>query len=250
MTRPPFAVSDVGPVANDDGGGPVGVGVETAVPAPEYRLALAVVRVPVSTPRAGLGRALRRDGGGGNAEFRSLLTEEFSDMADSARLSLSLRLALVFLPGCSTVPRAEASMLMGWRLSTATSLGWASSRMWRICCRSWSRRWEQRRDCSRALATACRWRLLPLGLPAMWCWCLRRTRQRCCRSRFRRRCRSSWVSTRYSVVTIVTPWTPLRYALANGQRPLRYRLPRPGWFRVPLRCHNGVRQGIARHRLR
>ena len=58
----------LGPVADGDGGSPFGVGVETAVPAPEHRLALAV-RVSVSAARAGLGRALRRDGDGGNAEF-------------------------------------------------------------------------------------------------------------------------------------------------------------------------------------
>ena len=65
---------DVGPVANDDGGSPVGVGVETTIPASENRLALAVVRVPVSAARAGLGRAVRRDGDGGDAEFGGFLT--------------------------------------------------------------------------------------------------------------------------------------------------------------------------------
>ncbi len=53
-------------------------------------------------------------------------------MADSARLSLSLRLAATFLPGVAVVPRADAVKLMGCRLSTATILGWASSRMLRI----------------------------------------------------------------------------------------------------------------------
>ena len=82
MTGLPFAVPDVGPVANDDGGSPVGVGVEIAVPAPEHRLALAVVGVPVSAARARLGRAVRRDGDGGYAEFGGFLPQEFSDMAD------------------------------------------------------------------------------------------------------------------------------------------------------------------------
>ena len=45
-------------------------------------------------------------------------------MADSARLSLSLRLAATFLPGATAVPRADAIMLMACRLSTATILGW------------------------------------------------------------------------------------------------------------------------------
>lgn len=74
---------DVGPVADYDGGSPVGVGVETAVPAPEHRLALAVIGVPVSAARAGLGRALRRNGDGWYAEFGSFLAQEFADVADS-----------------------------------------------------------------------------------------------------------------------------------------------------------------------
>ena len=78
----PFAVSDECPVADDDGGSPVGVGVETAVPAPERRLALAVIRVPVSAARAGLGRALRRNGDIGNAEFGGFFPQEFADVAD------------------------------------------------------------------------------------------------------------------------------------------------------------------------
>ena len=53
-------------------------------------------------------------------------------MAASARLSLSFLLAATFLPGAATVPRAEAFMLMWRRLSTATILGWASSRISRI----------------------------------------------------------------------------------------------------------------------
>ena len=65
---------DVGPVANGDGGSPVGVGVETALPALERRLALAVVRVPVSAARASLGRAVRWDGDGGYAEFGGFLS--------------------------------------------------------------------------------------------------------------------------------------------------------------------------------
>ena len=55
MTRPPFAVPDVGPVADDDGGGPVGMSVQAAVPAPEHRLALAVIRAPVSAAWASAG---------------------------------------------------------------------------------------------------------------------------------------------------------------------------------------------------
>ena len=78
----PFAMPDVSPVANDDGGSPVGVGVETAVPAPEYRLALAVLGVPVSATRAGLGRALRRDGDGGYSEFGGFLAQQLANMAD------------------------------------------------------------------------------------------------------------------------------------------------------------------------
>ena len=73
---------DVGPVADDNGGSPVGVGVEAAFPAPEHRLALAVIRVPVSAARAGLGRALRRDGDGGNAEFGGFLPQEGAHVAD------------------------------------------------------------------------------------------------------------------------------------------------------------------------
>ena len=82
MTGLPFAVPDEGPIADDDGGSPVGVGVETTVPAPEYRLALAVTRVPVSAARAGLRRALRRNGDGGYAEFGGFLTEQLSHVAD------------------------------------------------------------------------------------------------------------------------------------------------------------------------
>ena len=73
---------DEGTVADDDGGSPVGVGIETAIPAPEHRLALAVVRAPVSAARAGLGRALRWNGDGGNAEFGGFLAEEVADVAD------------------------------------------------------------------------------------------------------------------------------------------------------------------------
>ena len=73
---------NVGPVANDNGGSPIGVGVETAVPAPEHRLALAVFGVPVSAARAGLGRAVRRNGDSWYAEFGGFLTEEFADVAD------------------------------------------------------------------------------------------------------------------------------------------------------------------------
>ena len=63
-------------------------------------------------------------------------------MAESARLSLSFRLAATFLPGAAMVPRAEAIMLMGCRLSMATILGCASSRIARVCRRiSWSRVW-------------------------------------------------------------------------------------------------------------
>ena len=82
MTGLPFAMSEVSPVANDNGGSPVGVGVETAIPAPEHRLALAVIRVPVSAARASLGRALRRDGDGWYAEFGGFLPQEFADVAD------------------------------------------------------------------------------------------------------------------------------------------------------------------------
>ena len=57
-------VPDVGPVANDDGGSPVGVGVETAVPTPEPRLALAVVGVAGLRRRERLRPALRRNGDG------------------------------------------------------------------------------------------------------------------------------------------------------------------------------------------
>ena len=55
----PFAAPDVRLVADDGGGSPIGVGIETTVPAPEYRLALAFVRVPVSAVPTGLGRAVR-----------------------------------------------------------------------------------------------------------------------------------------------------------------------------------------------
>ena len=82
MTRPPFAVPDVGPVADDDGGGPVGMSVQAAVPAPEHPLALAVIRAPVSAAWAGLGRAVRRDGDGGYAELGGFLTQELSDVSD------------------------------------------------------------------------------------------------------------------------------------------------------------------------
>ena len=60
------------------------MGVETAVPAPENRLALAVIVVPVSAARAGLGRALRRNGDGGYAEFGGLLAHELADVADGS----------------------------------------------------------------------------------------------------------------------------------------------------------------------
>ena len=82
MTRLPFAVPDVGPVANDDGGSPAGVGFETAVPASENRLALTVVRVPVSAARAGLGRAVCRDGDGGGAEPGGFPTQKVSHISD------------------------------------------------------------------------------------------------------------------------------------------------------------------------
>ena len=72
----PFAVPDVSPVANDDACSPIGVGVETAMPAPEHRLALAVVRVPVSAARAGLGRVVRRNRDVGYAEFGGFLPQE------------------------------------------------------------------------------------------------------------------------------------------------------------------------------
>ena len=78
----PFAVPGEGPVADDDGSSPVGVGVETAVPAPKHRLALAVIGVPVSAARAGLGRAVRRNGDGWYAELRGFLPQEFADVAD------------------------------------------------------------------------------------------------------------------------------------------------------------------------
>ena len=81
MTRPPFAVPDVGPVADDDGGSPVGMSVQAAFPAPEHRLALAVAGVPVSAARAGLGRAVRRDGDGGYSELGGFLTQELSDVS-------------------------------------------------------------------------------------------------------------------------------------------------------------------------
>ena len=75
------------------------VGVETAVPAPEHRLALAVGRVSVSAARAGLGRALRRDGDGGYAEFGGFLLEEFADVPDGrlgeAFVEFALRLGVL-----------------------------------------------------------------------------------------------------------------------------------------------------------
>ena len=70
MTGLPFAVPDVGPVADDDGSSSVGVGVETAVPAPEHCLAFAVALALVSTARVSLGRALRRNGDGEYVEYR------------------------------------------------------------------------------------------------------------------------------------------------------------------------------------
>ena len=73
---------NVCPVANDNGGSPIGVGVEAAITAPELRLALVVVRVSVSAARAGLRRAVRRNGDGGYAEFGGFLSEEFADVAD------------------------------------------------------------------------------------------------------------------------------------------------------------------------
>ena len=73
---------DKGPVADDDGRSPVGVGVKTAFPAPEHRLALAVARAPVSAARAGLGRALRRNGDGRDAEFGGFLAQQLADVAD------------------------------------------------------------------------------------------------------------------------------------------------------------------------
>ena len=61
-------------------------------------------------------------------------------MADSARLSFILRLLTTFLPGGVAVPRAEAIMLMGCRLSMATSSGRCSVRILLIWCRIvWSR---------------------------------------------------------------------------------------------------------------
>ena len=63
-------------------------------------------------------------------------------MADSARLALSLRSAATLWPGAALVPRAEAIMLMGCRLSMATIFGCGSSRIALICRRSsWSRVW-------------------------------------------------------------------------------------------------------------
>ncbi len=61
---------DEGLFADDDGGSPIGMGVEPAVPA------------PVSAARAGLGRAVRRNGDGGYAEFGGFLLQEFADVAD------------------------------------------------------------------------------------------------------------------------------------------------------------------------
>ena len=59
MTEPPSVVH-VGAVTHDDGGCPVGMGVEAAGTTPEHRLALArVIQVSVSAARAGLRRALR-----------------------------------------------------------------------------------------------------------------------------------------------------------------------------------------------
>ena len=145
MAVPPFAVPDIGPVANDNGGSPVGVGVETAIPAPEHRLALAVARAPISAARAGLGRAVRRNGDGGYAEFGGFLSEEFADVVDGGlgEAFVEFSFGSNVLPGARAVPRADAIKLMGCRLSTATSLGWVFSRMLRICRRiSWSRRWE------------------------------------------------------------------------------------------------------------
>jgi hypothetical protein len=66
MTGLPFASPDECPLASDDGGSPVGV--ETAVPAAEHRLALSAARVPVSDARTGLGRGAV-GGNGGRAEF-------------------------------------------------------------------------------------------------------------------------------------------------------------------------------------
>ena len=121
----PFAVPDPGPVADDDGGSPVGVGVAAALPAPEHRLALAVVRVPASAARAGLGRALRWNGDGGNAEFVGFLPQGFADVADCGLGETCFQFALGgnVLACAVAMPRAEAIMLTGCRLSTATLLG-------------------------------------------------------------------------------------------------------------------------------
>ena len=73
---------NVGPVANDNGGSPVGVGVQATVPAREHRLALAVIFVPVSAAWAGLRRALRWNGYGIDAEFGGFLSQEFASMSD------------------------------------------------------------------------------------------------------------------------------------------------------------------------
>ena len=131
----PFAVPDVGPVAYDDGGSPIGVGVETAVPAPEHRLALAVARVPVSAARAGLRRALRRDGDSGYAEFGGFLAQQFANVADGSfgEALVQFSFCLDVFAGRGGCATAEAIMLMGCRLSTATILGWASSKISRIC---------------------------------------------------------------------------------------------------------------------
>ena len=65
----------------------------TGVPAPEHRLALAVIGVPIS---AGLGRAVRRNGDSGYAEFGGFLPQEFTDVADGRLGETIVQFALGF----------------------------------------------------------------------------------------------------------------------------------------------------------
>lgn len=73
-------MADEGPVADDNGGSPVDVGVETSVPVPEHRLALAVVRMLVSAVR--VGTCPTAEWGGWICRVWRLPPQEFANVAD------------------------------------------------------------------------------------------------------------------------------------------------------------------------